>query len=58
MVSKLNIIQKTGSWFSYNDEKIGQGKANAIAFVEQHPEVYAEVEQQVKDAMADIGSEE
>lgn len=58
MAVELNIIQKTGSWFSYNDEKIGQGKANALSFVEQHPEVYAEIEQQVKEAMADIGSEE
>lgn len=41
---QFGIIKKSGSWFSYQDEKIGQGKENTKAFLESHPEIYAEVE--------------
>lgn len=39
----LGIIKKSGSWFSYNDEKIGQGKENVKAFLEKTPELYEEI---------------
>lgn len=38
-----DIIKKSGSWFSYNDEKIGQGKENVRAYLEKNPEFYEEV---------------
>ena len=44
------IVQKTGSWFSYNNSKIGQGKENAKEYI-SNPEVYAEIEKQVLEAI-------
>lgn len=44
-----NIIQKSGAWFAYNDEKIGQGRENAKLYLKEHPEVMEEVEQRVRE---------
>ncbi len=44
-----DIIKKSGSWFSYNDEKIGQGKENVRAYLEKNPEFYEEVLAKVKE---------
>ncbi len=44
-----NIIQKSGAWFAYNDEKIGQGRENAKQFLKEHPELMDEVEQKVRE---------
>ena len=46
----LNIIQKAGSWYSRGEERIGQGEAQVVAFLEQHPEM----EQEIKDAVKAI----
>lgn len=43
MASELNLIQKSGSWFAYKDERIGQGRDNARRFLEEHPEIIAEL---------------
>ena len=45
--SDLGIIEKSGTWYSYGDVRIGQGKENAKEFLKQHPEVAAEVEQKI-----------
>ena len=42
------IVQKTGAWFAYNDNKIGQGRENAKAFLKNNPEVLAEIENKVR----------
>lgn len=47
-----NIIQKSGAWFAYNDEKIGQGRENAKQYLKDHPEVLTEVEQKVREVYA------
>ena len=44
----LNIIVKAGTWFSYNDAKIGQGRENAKIYLSQHPDIMAEVENKVR----------
>lgn len=53
MALTLGIIKKSGAWFSYNDEKIGQGKENTKAYLEKNPDLMAEVESKIKEqAMA------
>ena len=47
---KLDIIKKSGSWFSYDEDRIGQGKDNARKFLDQNPEVAAEIEAKVRAA--------
>ena len=44
----LDIIEKSGSWFSYGGEKIGQGRENAKKYFEENPEIMAEVEKKVR----------
>ena len=52
MAIELGIIKKSGAWFSYNDEKIGQGKENTKLYLEKNPEVMAEVEKLVREQVA------
>ena len=44
----LDIIQKSGSWFSYNGERIGQGKENVRKLIESNPELMHEIEEKVR----------
>lgn len=48
----LDIVKKAGSWFSYNEEKLGQGREKAKEFLEQNPEILAEVEKLVREKLA------
>ena len=48
---KLDIIDKSGSWFSYKDMKLGQGRENVKAYLKEHPEVSKEIESEIKKAM-------
>ncbi len=43
------FIQKSGSWFSYNDEKIGQGRDKAMDFLKAHPEVFEEIDAKIRE---------
>ena len=43
------FVQKSGSWFSYNDEKIGQGRDKAMEFLKAHPEVFEEVDAKIRE---------
>jgi recombination protein RecA len=45
------IIQKSGAWFSYGNERIGQGRDNAKTYLEEHPEVAVDIETQVREAL-------
>ena len=45
----LDIVEKSGSWFSYNGARIGQGRENAKKYLEENPEIMAEVEKKVRD---------
>ncbi|MDC0072612.1 recombinase RecA [Gammaproteobacteria bacterium] len=47
----LDIIEKAGAWYSYNGEKIGQGKSNSIEFLEENPKLQSTIEKQVLDAI-------
>ncbi len=45
----LDIIEKSGSWFSYDGNRIGQGRENVKKFLRENPEIMAEVEKKVRD---------
>jgi len=45
---KLNLVDKSGAWYAYKGDKIGQGKANAARFLEEHPEIADEIENQIR----------
>ena len=45
----LDIVNKSGAWFSYNGERIGQGRENAKKYLEDHPEIAKEIEKKVRD---------
>jgi len=44
---EAGIIDKSGAWLSYGDERIGQGRDNARQFLKEHPEIYAEIDRKV-----------
>ena len=48
---EYNIVDKSGSWYSYNKEKIGQGRENAKVFLEEHEDVLKIIADEVKDAL-------
>lgn len=50
---QYDFIQKTGSWFAYNGEKIGQGKENVKQFLKDHPEIYDELEQKIREKLSE-----
>jgi len=45
---KLNLVDKSGAWYAYKGDKIGQGKANASRFLEENPEIAREIEDQIR----------
>lgn len=49
MAVNLDIIEKSGSWFSYNDERIGQGRENVKKYLSENPEVMAQIEKKVRE---------
>ena len=46
------FIQKSGSWFSYNTERIGQGRTNAKKYLEDNPEIAVEIEAKIREALS------
>lgn len=55
--SNLKMVEKAGAWYSYNGEKIGQGKENAKEFLREHPEIAGEIEARIRDnakVLADV----
>ncbi len=48
---QLDIIQKSGSWFSMGDERIGQGRDSVKTYLQEHPDIADSVEQQVRENM-------
>ena len=45
----LDIVNKSGAWFAYNGQKIGQGRENAKTFLLENPEIMAEIDKKVRD---------
>lgn len=46
---KVNVVEKSGAWFSYDSQRIGQGRENAKQFLRDHPNVAAAIEQKVRE---------
>ena len=49
MGSEKDIVQKSGAWYAYGGEKIGQGKDNAREFLREHPEIAHEIENKIRE---------
>lgn len=52
---QFGIIKKSGSWFAYNDEKIGQGKENTKSYLESNKDIYKEIEEKIKASVSSAG---
>ena len=48
LATQLGLIEKSGAWYSHNQEKIGQGKENVRMYLKEHPELAKELEQKIK----------
>ena len=46
--SKADIVEKSGAWYAYKGEKIGQGRENAKIFLENNPKIAAEIEMAIR----------
>lgn len=51
---ELDVIEKSGSWFSYNGERIGQGRESARLFLKSNPTICAEIEARIREKMKDV----
>ncbi len=58
LAADIDIIHKSGAWYSYKEERIGQGRENAKTYLLEHPEVMEEVENQVRTHYQLNGAEE
>lgn len=54
---KADIIEKSGAWFSYNGDKIGQGRENAKNYLRDHPELMTEIENKIRADAGHLSSE-
>ncbi len=48
LAEKIDVINKAGAWYSYNGDKIGQGRENTKVYLEEHPDILSRVESQVR----------
>lgn len=51
IAADLDIIQKSGSWFAYQGERLGQGRENVKEYFKNNPEIFAQIEKQVREAV-------
>lgn len=51
LATQLGLIEKSGAWYSYNQEKIGQGKDNVRIYLKEHPELALHLEQKIRDEL-------
>ena len=52
---KAGIVEKSGSWFSYGDQRIGQGRENAKSFLLENPDLTAQLEKQILEHSGVLG---
>ena len=49
LASKVDIVNKSGAWYNYKGNKIGQGRENAKKYLEDHPEILSEIDRGVRE---------
>lgn len=47
--TEIDVVQKSGAWYSYGDERLGQGRENAKQFLKEHPEITATIESKIRE---------
>ena len=55
--AKAGVVEKSGAWYAYKGEKIGQGRENAKIYLEKNPNVAAEIEKVIRDKASTITKE-
>jgi recombination protein RecA len=55
--AKAGVVEKSGAWYAYKGEKIGQGRENAKIYLEKNPKVADEIEKVIRDQAAAITKE-
>ncbi len=50
------MVEKSGAWYSYQGNKIGQGKANAAKYLQENPAIGSEIEKQIRDKLLTAGA--
>ena len=58
LASKSGIIEKAGAWYSYNGDRIGQGRENAKIFLKENKVIADEIEKSIRSVKEDVDSEE
>ncbi len=58
MAVELGFIKKSGAWFTYEGEQLGQGRENVKVFLSENPQLMAEVDERVRQALAPVVAEE
>jgi recombination protein RecA len=51
MAVDKNLVQKSGTWFAYGEERIGQGRENARVWLKEHPDAFVEIDAKLRDAL-------
>ena len=54
--AKAGVVEKSGAWYAYKGEKIGQGRENAKIYLEQNPKIAEEIEKVIRDQAAAISA--
>ncbi|HOT95846.1 MAG TPA: recombinase RecA [bacterium] len=54
----MNIIEKSGTWFSYKEERLGQGRENVRRYLDQNPELLQAIEKRVRESIGLVGGKE
>ena len=55
---KLNLLDKSGAWYSYNGDKIGQGKANSARFLEENQSIANDIESKIRGELLAVTVDE
>ena len=54
---EMGIIDKAGSWYSYGDDRLGQGRENAKKFLEENPDIMEEIDRKIREGLGLIEEE-